>query len=171
MEIPKPSEEDKQFFRSLIPEADPEVEIKPMFGNLGAFVHGNMFAGLFGSAVGVRLGEADAGELAAIDGSGPFGPAERPMGGYLSLPGTWRDDADLAARWVEKARAHVGSLPPKVRRSPGRAARRRAGQCGPVSAVQRRSVQGGGHRVVQRGGRPADELAQVAAVDVEVAAG
>jgi TfoX/Sxy family transcriptional regulator of competence genes len=113
VEIPKPSEEDKQFFRSLIPE-DPEVEIKPMFGNLGAFVHGNMFAGLFGSAVGVRLGEADAGELAAIDGSGPFGPAERPMGGYLSLPGTWRDDADLAARWVEKALAHVGTLPPKV---------------------------------------------------------
>ncbi len=113
MEIPKPGEDDKQFFRSLIPE-DPEVEIKPMFGNLGAFVHGNMFAGLFGSAVGVRLGEADARELPALDGSGPFGPAGRPMGGYLSLPGTWRDDADLAARWVEKALAHVGSLPPKA---------------------------------------------------------
>ncbi len=169
MEIPKPSEEDKQFFRSLI-EVDPEVEIKPMFGNLGAFVHGNMFAGLFGSAVGVRLGQADAGELAAIDGSGPFGPAERPMGGYLSLPGTWRDDADLAARWVEKARAYVGSLPLPRPPSPGRAARRRA-ETRPASAVRRRSVQGGGHRVVQRGGRPADELAQVAAVDVEVAAG
>jgi TfoX/Sxy family transcriptional regulator of competence genes len=115
VEIPKPSEEDKQFFRSLI-EEDPEVKIKPMFGNLGAFVHGNMFAGLFGSAVGVRLAETDARELAGIDGSGPFGPAERPMGGYLSLPGTWRDDADRAADWVEKARAHVGSLPPKVKK-------------------------------------------------------
>ena len=113
MQIPKPSEADKQFFRSLVPE-DPEVEIKPMFGNLGAFVHGNMFAGLFGSAVGVRLAGPDAAELAAIDGSGPFGPAERPMGGYLSLPGAWRDDTDLAAQWVEKARAHVASLPPKV---------------------------------------------------------
>ena len=59
---------------------DPEAEIKPMFGNLGAFVHGKMFAGLFGAAVGVRLGEADARELAAIDGAGPFGPAERPYG-------------------------------------------------------------------------------------------
>ena len=89
MEIPKPSEDDKQFFRSMIPE-DPEVEVKPMFGNLGAFVHGNMFAGLFGSAVGVRLAEPDAAELAAVDGAGPFGPAERPMGGYPSLPGAWR---------------------------------------------------------------------------------
>ena len=115
MEIPKPSEDDKRFFRSLLPE-DSEVEVKPMFGNLGAFVHGNMFAGLFGSAVGVRLAEPDAAELAAVDGSGPFGPAERPMGGYLSLPSAWRDDADLAAQWVDKARSYVGSLPPKVKK-------------------------------------------------------
>jgi len=89
MEIPKPTEADKEFFRSLIPD-DPAVEVKPMFGNLGAFVHGNMFAGLFGPAVGVRLDEAASKELAVIDGSGPFGPAERPMGGYLSLPAAWR---------------------------------------------------------------------------------
>jgi len=116
VEIPKPSEGDKQFFRSVLPD-DPEVEVKPMFGNLGAFVHGNMFAGLFGPAVGVRLSEADAAELAAVDGTSPFGPVERPMGGYLSLPGTWRDDVDLAARWVEKARAHVSSLPPKIKKA------------------------------------------------------
>jgi hypothetical protein len=73
MEIPKPSEADKEFFRSLIPE-DPAVEIKPMFGNLGAFVHGNMFAGLFGPAVGVRLDEAASKELAAIDGFGSVRP-------------------------------------------------------------------------------------------------
>ena len=115
MEIPKPSEEDKQFFRSLIPE-DPEVEIKPMFGNLGAFVHGNMFAGLFGPAVGVRLADADASELAAIDGSGPFGPEGHSMAGYISLPGAWRGEVSLAASWVEKARDHVGSLPPKVKK-------------------------------------------------------
>ena len=93
MEIPKPSEDDKQFFRSLIAD-DPEVEIKPMFGNLGAFVHGNMFAGLFGSAVGVRLADPDACELEAIDGirarsarTGTRWPATsacpRPGGGRL----------------------------------------------------------------------------------------
>jgi len=113
MEIPKPTEEDKEFFLGLIP-GDPDVEVKPMFGNLGAFVHGNMFAGLFGPAVGVRLDGEGQRELAAIDGSGPFGPAERPMGGYLSLPGAWRDDPGRAADWVEKARIHVGSFPPKV---------------------------------------------------------
>ena len=115
MEIPKPSEEDKQFFRSLI-ATDPEVEIKPMFGNLGAFVHGNMFAGLFGPAVGVRLDDEGRTELEGIEGSGPFGPAERPMGGYTSLPGAWRDSPDLAASWVERALAHVAAMPPKVKK-------------------------------------------------------
>ena len=85
MQIPKPTDADKEFFRSVLPD-DPEIEIKPMFGNLGAFVHGNMFAGLFGADVGVRLDDGGRAELAATDGSGPFGPGERPMGGYLSLP-------------------------------------------------------------------------------------
>jgi hypothetical protein len=33
----------------------PDVNIKPMFGNLGEFVNGNMFMGLFGSDIGVEL--------------------------------------------------------------------------------------------------------------------
>ena len=112
MEIPKPTEADKDYFRSVLPDS-PDVEVKPMFGNLGAFVRGNMFAGLFGAAVGVRLADADRDELAAIAGSGPFGPAERPMGGYLSLPASWRDDPGLSADWVDRALAHVATMPPK----------------------------------------------------------
>jgi len=42
VEIPKPTEDDKALFRSLVPD-DPRVEVKPMFGNLGGFVNGNMF--------------------------------------------------------------------------------------------------------------------------------
>jgi TfoX/Sxy family transcriptional regulator of competence genes len=113
MEIPKPTEADKAYFRSVVPD-HPEVELKPMFGNLGAFVHGNMFAGLFGPAVGVRLDKADQAELASIDGSGPFGPAERPMGGYLSLPTAWRDNPGLAADWVSRALAFVSAMPAKA---------------------------------------------------------
>ena len=115
MEIPKPSEEDRQFFRSLIPD-EPSVEVKPMFGNLGAFVNGNMFAGLFGPDVGVRLDEPGTSELAAIDGSGPFGPAERPMSGYLSMPRAWRATPAVASDWVERALDHVRSMPPKVKK-------------------------------------------------------
>jgi hypothetical protein len=41
-----------------IPE-DPWVQVRPMFGNLAGLSNGNMFIGLFGSAVFVRLGEDD----------------------------------------------------------------------------------------------------------------
>lgn len=112
MEIPKPTEADKEYFRAVLPD-NPEVEVKPMFGNLGAFVNGNMFAGLFGPAVGVRLADGDRNELAAVDGTGPFGPAERPMGGYLSLPASWREDQGRSADWVGRALTHVAAMPPK----------------------------------------------------------
>ena len=77
-----------------------------------------MFAGLFGASVGVRLADADRDELAAVPGSGPFGPAERPMGGYLSLPAAWRDSQELAADWVARALTHVGAMPPKKAKPP-----------------------------------------------------
>jgi TfoX/Sxy family transcriptional regulator of competence genes len=112
MEIPKPTEADKEYFRAVLPD-HPDVEVKPMFGNLGAFVNGNMFAGLFGAAVGVRLTDADRDELAAVHGAGPFGPAERPMGGYLSLPASWREDPDRSTDWVGRALSHVAAMPPK----------------------------------------------------------
>ncbi len=114
MQIPKPTYEDKDYFRSLVPEM-PAVEVKAMFGNLGAFVNGNMFAGLFGPAVGVRLlQDSSKNELVSIDGSGAFGPEERPMSGYVGLPAAWRSQPELAAEWVEKALQQVAALPPKV---------------------------------------------------------
>ncbi|REE74371.1 TfoX/Sxy family transcriptional regulator of competence genes [Rhodococcus wratislaviensis] len=113
MKMPKPSEEDKQFFRSLIPDV-PGVEVKPMFGNLGAFVNGNMFAGLLGPKVGVRLlTEQARDELASSDGAGPFGPGEKPMREYLALPDRWRGTPDRATPWVERALAEIAALPPK----------------------------------------------------------
>jgi TfoX/Sxy family transcriptional regulator of competence genes len=112
MEIPKPTEQDKQRFRALVPD-DPRVEVKPMFGNLGAFVNGNMFLGLFGKDVGVKLDDADRTQLAG-QGAGPFGPAERPMGGYLSLPAGWT--SAKARPWITKSLEYVAALPPKKKK-------------------------------------------------------
>ena len=111
MQMPKPTEAEKDRFRSLVPD-DPLVEVKPMFGNLGAFVNGNMFMGLFGADIGLKLGPSDASDLLAVEGAGPFGPAERPMGGYVTLPVSFVGTPD-ADPWVKRALDHVGSLPPK----------------------------------------------------------
>lgn len=114
MQIPKPSESDKALFRSVIPDV-PGVEVKPMFGNLGAFVNGNMFAGLFGSAIGIRvLDEATRDELEATPGTAPFGPIERPMGEYLALPASWSSEPALISGWVARSLADAERLPPKT---------------------------------------------------------
>ena len=114
MKMPKPTDEDRARFTALAPDA-PGIEIKPMFGNLGAFVNGNMFMGLFGSAVGLKLPADDLAELLAQPGAGPFGPEERPMGGYAALPADWSEEQ--AGAWTAKAHAHVAALPPKAKKA------------------------------------------------------
>ena len=110
MKMPKPTDADRDRFTSLVPDA-PGVEVKPMFGNLGAFVNGNMFMGLFGADIGLKLPEADRTRLLAEPGAGPFGPAERPMGGYVTLPAVWTPRK--AKRWIDTALANAAALPPK----------------------------------------------------------
>ena len=110
MKMPKATDADKEHFRLLVPDA-PGVEVKPMFGQLGAFVNGNMFAGLFAPAVGVKLDDRGRAELEAVPGSGPFGPAERPMGGYVALPPDL--PVEEAQAWVARACTHASSFPPK----------------------------------------------------------
>lgn len=107
--MPKPTQETKDFFASLVPD-HPAVSIRPMFGQLSAFVNGNMFMGLFGSDIGVKLSPTDQ-EPVRQAGGGDFGPAERPMGGYVTLPTS--ADRDQLDRWISSALAYVAALPPK----------------------------------------------------------
>lgn len=116
MEMPKASGEDKERFRSVVPD-HPGVVVKPMFGNLGAFVNGNMFAGLFGHTIGVKLSEEDRVMLESSERTIPFGPADRPMAGYSGLPEVWNEEGDgddaRAKAWVTKAYEFVSTLPAK----------------------------------------------------------
>ena len=112
MQMPKHSDEAKARFRALVNEA-PGVEVRPMFGSLGAFVNGNMFAGLFGDDIGVKPDDVALAELRSLPGTGPFGPKERPMNGWVSLPSDMPDPEKTA--WTDRARDHVATLPPKVR--------------------------------------------------------
>lgn len=121
MEMPKATDGDKKRFRSLVPD-HPDVTVKPMFGNLGAFVNGNMFAGLFGPTVGVKLSAGDREQLESAERTVPFGPAERPMGDYTGLPDMWNEEGDgddaRAKAWIRKAFDYVAGLPPKEPKAP-----------------------------------------------------
>lgn len=110
MKVPKPSDAEKERFGALVPEA-PGVETKPMFGNVAGFVNGNMFMGLFGADVGLRLPPERRDALLAGDGS-PFGPADRPMKEYVCPPSTLNEDE--LGELIAEALAHVSDFPPKV---------------------------------------------------------
>jgi len=115
--MPKPSAESNEFFRSVVPDAQ-DVAVRPMFGNLAAFVNGNMFAGLFGDGLFVRVGGADAEKLIEA-GGGPFEPMPgRAMTGYTMLPDAWRRDSNRTTRWIGTALEFGRTLPPKQPKAP-----------------------------------------------------
>ena len=113
MKMPKPTDEDRERFHRLVPD-DPRVQTKPMFGNLGAFVNGNMFMALLGADVGVKLDEESLEEIRAI-GGGPWGPGG-PLREYVALPPAMADDPEAAAPIVERALEYVGAFPPKEKK-------------------------------------------------------
>ena len=120
MSMPRSTKEVSEAFRALVPIAE-AVTLKPMFGNLAAFVNGNMFAGVFGNDLFVRISDGDRAALIA-EGGRDFEPMPgRPMTGYVVLPAGWRGEPQASERWVAKALASTSRMGPKQPkpRSPG----------------------------------------------------
>lgn len=111
--MPKPSEQAKAAFARLVP-GGPAVTMRPMFGNLAAFVNGNMFAGLFGEDLFVRLAEEDSARVRK-QGGRDFEPMPgRAMKGYVTVPSTWRSKPDAAIGWINIALERTRQMPPKA---------------------------------------------------------
>jgi TfoX/Sxy family transcriptional regulator of competence genes len=115
MKMPKPTEADKELFRSLLPNA-PGVSERPMFGQLAGFINGNMFLCLFGDRIAVKLPDDQAAELLRVKGAGPFEPmAGRQMKGYVLIPESWHKNTAKAEEWVARSLAFAGSMPAKAK--------------------------------------------------------
>ena len=113
--MPKPAEAAKAAFVALVP-TNVGVSTRPMFGNQAAFVNGNMFAGLFGDRLFVRVSDADRATLMREGGS-DFEPMPgRAMKGYTVLPKGWITDTEGAARWVDAAFRFTVALPVKEKK-------------------------------------------------------
>jgi TfoX/Sxy family transcriptional regulator of competence genes len=111
--MPKPSEDAKAAFSKLVP-SEPAVAMRPMFGNLAAFVNGNMFAGLFGEDLFVRLPDEQSAPIRK-QGGRDFEPMPgHAMSGYVTVPTTWRSKPAATKAWIAAALAFTRSLPPKV---------------------------------------------------------
>lgn len=115
--MPRSSDAAKAAFRALLPDDD-AVATRPMFGNLAAFVHGNMFTGLFGEQLFVRLPD-EGRERVLAGGGGAFSPMPgRAMSGYVTVPDSWLDDPGPAGEWVAESLAFARELPAKEPRRP-----------------------------------------------------
>lgn len=113
MELPKPAAEAVRQFAELTPK-HPDVTSKLVFGNPAAFVHGNMFFGVFADHVFVRL---TAGTGSPPEGAAKFPAFEpmpgRPMRGYFLLPDSILKDRSASRKWVERSLAFASALPAK----------------------------------------------------------
>ena len=113
MNIPRTDENSKEFFRSILPD-DPGIMIRPMFGNISAFVNGNMFAGLFGNDLFVRLSEESRRELLDRKGASLMEPMKgKPMKEYVVIPKAWRNQPEMVRLWVTRSLDWTSRLPPK----------------------------------------------------------
>ena len=113
MNIPRPDENSKEFFRAILPD-DPRIMIRPMFGNISAFVNGNMFAGLSGNDLFVRLSEESRKELLEKKGASLLEPMKgKPMKDYVVLPKAWRNQNETTRLWISRSLAWTSKLPPK----------------------------------------------------------
>ena|SRR3989442_13109416 len=113
MKIPRPSKESIDLFHSLVP-VDGRVTVRPMFGNISAFVSGNMFFGIFGNDLFLRLSDEDRLELLKNEGASILEPMKgKPMKDYVVVPNTWSDRPETVRSWISKSLDWSSKLPPK----------------------------------------------------------
>lgn len=86
---------------------------RKMFGGLCLMLNGNMFAGLIGEELMLRVGPQRFEELLAKPGARPMDFTGRPMNGYLYVsPAAYATDKALS-EWLDYALSFVATLPPK----------------------------------------------------------
>ena len=114
MKMPKPTEAAKAALARVVPDG-PGITIKPMFGQMSGFVNGNMFMGIFGDELILRLPDE---EIAKVkkQGGRDFEPmAGHKMGGYVVYGGAWqaRPPEALIQKALEAARKLPAKTPKK----------------------------------------------------------
>ena len=114
LKIPSSDKKLEIFFRALIPE-DAAIVIRPMFGNVAAFVNGNLFSGLYGSNLFVRLSnDRERNDLLKVEDAKIFEPMKgRLMKEYVCVPREWLTQASLVTPWISRSLESTRKLPPK----------------------------------------------------------
>ncbi len=105
-------------FLAALPK-DKRIATLQMFGGIAAMVNGNLFGGLFGRSIIVRLTDADRAEALALDGTAPFDPMGngRASKDTLQLAESVMEDPAELRDWLRRAFDHAATLPPKQKKT------------------------------------------------------
>ena len=115
--MPKSTPEATAAFLALVP-GDPTLTTRPMFGNMAAFVNGNMFAGLFGDDLFVRLPDGERDKVNKQGGK-DFEPMPgRAMTGYVCVAAGWRARPAPARASIAQALEWTRRIPAKKAAAP-----------------------------------------------------
>lgn len=91
------------------------VERRKMFGGLGLFLNGHMFACVYGNKIALKLGEEDRATAQAEVGAVPFEPMPgRVMKEYVVVSEAVWSEPESLEQWLLRSIEFVGSLPPKA---------------------------------------------------------
>jgi TfoX/Sxy family transcriptional regulator of competence genes len=95
-----------------------DCDYKKMFGYPAYFINGNMFVGVHGEKLFLRLSAADMADIMKnCNEVVVFEPVPgRAMKGYVVLPKTLYSDNSLFNEWLDKSMTYVSSLPVKVKK-------------------------------------------------------
>jgi TfoX/Sxy family transcriptional regulator of competence genes len=95
-----------------------KCEYRKMFGYPAYFINGNMFAGIHGENLFIRLSEKDIEKVMKEHlGVGFFEPVSgRKMKGYVVLPKTVYSDDQVFAKLLGQSAEYVSSLLPKQKK-------------------------------------------------------
>ena len=98
------------------------VSERKMFGGLCFMINGNMFAGVMGNELMLRIGAERFDEALSQPFARPMDFSSRPMVGMVYVaPGGFESD-DALSSWLSQALAFAASMPAKA---PGEKRRRR----------------------------------------------
>jgi TfoX/Sxy family transcriptional regulator of competence genes len=116
MEWIKASEKIIELLEKIIPNL-PGVEKRKMFGYPVVFINGNMFMGVHGNSIFLRLTDNERKEFLKLQSARQFEPMPgRFMKEYIVFPEWMLDDQFTLSKWVEKSFEYVSCLPPKIKK-------------------------------------------------------
>lgn len=117
MKFAKADQVTNELFNKISPVASQEVEAKKMFGFPCRFINGQMFMGVYGKQIILRLPETERQKFLQEYDSEIFSPVPgRTMKEYVVIPPKVLKNKKSLVNWITVSAQYVKTLPKKIKK-------------------------------------------------------